>query len=167
MSEADKVKKVTIDAVTHVVINCGYEGRFVNDEDIDIPDTWDPTVREPDDFEYEDDAEEEDFRRFMIAYLNNRGCEFIISSSSGLIPISMECRRLNGGPVYDFVRENFDYESCIVFQADNVYDANDTIYQLQQFNHCACFGPGTMMRISYVTSDKYKMVGFMFDTESG
>lgn len=165
MSETDKVTKVTIDKVTHVVINCGYEGRFVNDEDIDVPDTWDPAEGVHDDYEYQDDADE-DFQRFMIAYLNNRGCEFIISSSSGLIPVSTECRRLNGGPVYDFVRENFDYDSCIVFRADNVYAANNTIYQLQQFNHCACFGSGTLMGISYVTSDKYKMVGFTFDTES-
>ncbi len=159
--------KIVIDKVTHVVVNCGYEGRFVlGGEDVEIPENWDP-VECIDDYEYEDDASENDLRRFMFAYLNNRGCEFIISQSRGLIPVSMECRRLNGGPVYDFVRENFDYATCIVFRADDVYDATCIIQHLQEFGHCACFGSGTMMGISYATSDDYKMVGFKFDTESG
>jgi hypothetical protein len=104
-----------------------------------------------------------------VRFLSSKGCEFIIHGTK-LIPISKECRKLNGGPLVEFIKRHFTtptYESYIVFRVDSLYTAIQTVDHLILAQHCACFGHSNLYEITTVQDDEYKVIGLTYDTESG
>lgn len=153
--------KVSINKLTHVVVNCGYADRLLDVDEDDLDD-----MSSCDDEDLTDDLSHTER---AVRFLSNKGCEFIYHQGT-LIPISKECRELKGGPLVEFIKKHFTtptYSSYIVFREDSLYTAIQTVDGLIQARHCGCFGHANLFEITTVQNDEYKVIGLSYDTESG